>query len=90
MYRLILKNEREKQFLSIENLQEEIKSMKCEVDRPPRNKSGDFKEFEFGGSFGGDELSKMLHQDRTKLTLPKISLDSVLDMQKSESFVNRC
>ncbi len=32
VYRLILKSEREKQFLSIQDLTEEIKSMKCNFE----------------------------------------------------------
>lgn len=40
--------------------------------------------FEFQGSFGD------LPEKQPRLHLPKISLDSVLDLQKSESFVSRC
>ena len=54
--------------------------------------------FEFQGSFGGEQLYRKFEQEgirditntQKRLQLPKISLDSVLDMQKSESFVNRC
>ena len=63
VYRLILKNEREKTFESIKNITEEITTLKCkevqtylillaEVD-PQRMTRNELKEFEFQGSFGG-------------------------------------
>jgi hypothetical protein len=101
---MILKNERDKAFMSIHDISQEIQNMKSkakkfevlifligEMDHNTRNKSSDYQNIEFQGSFGCEELSRRLkNEGHIKLNLPKISLDNVLDLQKSESFVNRC
>ena len=106
VYRMILKSQRERAFQSIQDITEEINHIKSkqsygltsiigEVGKSSRNtaKVTDIQAFEFEGSFGGEYLSKELKSIKAtqqKLQLPKISLDSVLDMQKNESFVSRC
>lgn len=62
-----------------------------EINTSKTRNAGKEMMFEFQGSFGGDELHSNLESaQRSKLKLPKISLDSVLDLQKSEAFNNRC